>query len=106
MKEVFSMGKHLAAFYSADDNLEHALLLSFESPPPNPFFMVSDATFSPETQGHRRIVQRGVALPVAITGAYSPIDGLRYAFFATPDNQVFVSTYTQEVYGFKFSFSP
>lgn len=92
------MGKHIAAFYSPDNNLEHALQLRFPNGPSNRP-VLSDITFSPQTQGRVRLVHSNL-FPgaVALSGAYSPVDGLRYAFYATPDNQVYVSTYPQEGY--------
>jgi hypothetical protein len=94
------MGKHIAAFYSPDNDLEHALSFSKEGLRSDSTFGVYDITFSPQTQSHGRgVMQINVIQPpssVAVAGAYSPVDGLRYAFIATTDNQIYVSTYPQE----------
>ncbi len=94
------MGTHLAAFYSPDDDLEHALqLVSLPSIGPTAF-LVSDTTFSPAGQGNRKLLDT-LAAPtyeavVALSGVYSPLDGLRYAFVATSNNQIYATAYKQD----------
>lgn len=96
------MGKYLAAFYSLNDDLEHALspIPPINPPPGLPAYAgeyaVQDYTFSLETQGKLFYVG---PLPhdraIAITGTYSPVDRLRYFFFANAEeNIVYGSWYT------------
>ncbi|QQE89508.1 hypothetical protein [Azotobacter chroococcum] len=90
------MGRSIAAFYTPDDGLEHAIQIVEPAPGQNSGFPIMDVTFSPETQGH--IAPAAAFTPLntqrTIGATYSPIDGYRYIFFATTDNKVFWSRYT------------
>ncbi|MGZ4009204.1 MAG: hypothetical protein ACXVJV_18715, partial [Mucilaginibacter sp.] len=85
------MGRSIAVVYTPDDNLEHAYQLLYPSLGLNSGFPVRDVSFSPQTQG-----KVATAMPYtpqntiwAIAAAYSPVDGMRYIFYATSDNKVF-----------------
>lgn len=84
------MGRSIAAFYSPDDDLEHALKLQMPAPGQNSGFPIVDITFSPSTQGHMAPGLEYTPLNTVrvVGGTYSPLDGYRYIFFATADNTV------------------
>lgn len=85
------MGRSIAAFYSPDDDLEHAIQVIEPTFGLNSGFPLRDVTFSPATQGHA-----GPGLPytpkntLRMVGAlYCPVDQYRHIFYATGDNAVY-----------------
>ena len=84
------MGRLIAAFYTPDDDLEHALKVQMPAPGQNSGYPIVDITFSQATQGH---MGPGLAYSPLNTirvvgGSYAPPDGYRYIFYATDDNAV------------------
>ena len=94
------MGNNITAFYSPDDDLEHALTFDVLFPGGSG---ITDTSFSPSTQGHYRSLPYGCPQVQsdnvrAISGLYSPLDGLRYVLLASFENQVYISWYSENVH--------
>jgi hypothetical protein len=96
------MGRSIAAFYSPDDGLEHALQVT------QPFwpsldFHITDYTFNPlAPPGSQGAAFVGIGSTPSNTlrtvgATYCPIDGYRYGFGATADNKIFWSRFTNQI---------
>ncbi|CAM3254669.1 hypothetical protein [Burkholderia ubonensis] len=93
------MQRRFAAFYTPDDDLEHALRVFDPIQYMNSGISLYDIGFNPSTQG--TIAPGLVFTPtnsVPIVGAaYSPVDDYRYLFFPTTDNIVFYSRFPRDL---------
>lgn len=77
------MGQFFAAFYTLNDNLEHALVPFFDGGLPS----IKDVAFSPQTQGFLKVTLkrepdgRGGWPQPPISGVSSPVDNNPYIFY-------------------------
>jgi hypothetical protein len=84
------MGSVLAAYYTPDDDLEHAAISISPAPGQNSGFPINDVTFSPSTGGRLWPAAGSTLLDSLriVAATYSPIDGRRYVFYPTQTNAI------------------